>query len=219
MEFKMQHYRFFVLTVLVVLLDQLIKVWVFNTFPSEYYDNSIPVFGDWFKIQYVTNPGMAFGIELFGEYGKLMLTSFRIIASLAIAYYIYNSSVKNAPAGFLWCVAMILGGAIGNLVDSIFYGVWFDLTTVDASTPWFHGRVIDMFYIDICYCEIPEWVPRIGGSIYPLWPIFNFADASIFVGVVLILIFQKRFFPEEKKEELVVTPTPTAEETTTEITE
>ncbi len=93
MEFKSQHYRFFVLTILVVLIDQLIKVWVFNSFPSEYYDNFFPVFGDWFKIQYVTNPGMAFGIELFGEYGKLTLTSFRIVASLAIAYYIYCAEI------------------------------------------------------------------------------------------------------------------------------
>lgn len=196
------HIRFFWLTLLVVLIDQLIKLWVYNTFPSEYFDNHFAVFGDWFKIQYVTNPGMAFGIELFGAYGKLSLTVFRIIASIAIGYYIIQSSIKQVSTGLLWCVALILGGAIGNLVDSIFYGVWFDLTTADAPTPWFHGRVIDMFYIDICYCELPEWIPFIGGSIYPLWPIFNFADASIFVGVAIILICQKQFFPEEKKTDI-----------------
>ena len=102
---------------------------------------------------------------------------------------------------------MILGGAIGNLVDSIFYGVWLDNAPYNAPTPWFHGQVVDMFYFDIWEGYIPDWVPLWGGSYTALWPIFNIADASIFIGVAIILLFQNRFFPEKKEE----TPAPKEE--------
>lgn len=102
---------------------------------------------------------------------------------------------------YILCISLILGGAIGNLVDSIFYGVWLDNAPYNAPTPWFHGQVVDMFYFDIWEGYIPEWVPLWGGSYTALWPIFNIADASIFIGVAIILLFQNRFFPENKEEE------------------
>jgi signal peptidase II len=195
----MKTYQYFLATLLVIFADQLIKLYVFYNFPFEGYE--IKVFGDWFKLNYITNEGMAFGIRIAGDYGKLVLTVFRILACGAIAYYLYQLIKKGLPQGLLWSVALILGGAIGNVVDSTFYGVLLDNAPTDAPTPWFHGKVIDMFYIDICNCYIPDWFPLIGGSYYPLWPVFNLADASIFVGVFWIILFQRSFFKEEKSAE------------------
>ncbi len=103
-------------------------------------------------------------------------------------------------AGLLICVGMILGGAIGNLIDSMFYGVWLGNAPYDASTPWFHGQVVDMFYLDIWEGIVPEWIPFWGGSYTALWPIFNIADAAIFTGVAFIILYQKRFFDPPKIE-------------------
>jgi signal peptidase II len=192
----MKTYKYFLATIFVILLDQLIKLYVFYNFPFEGYE--VKVFGDWFKLNYITNEGMAFGIRIAGDYGKLLLTVFRIFACGGIAYYLYTLIQKNLPAGLLWSVALILGGAIGNVVDSTFYGVLLDNAPYDAPTAWFHGKVIDMFYIDICNCFMPSWMPIIGGSYYPLWPVFNLADASIFVGVFWIILFQRAFFKEEE---------------------
>ncbi len=102
---------------------------------------------------------------------------------------------------YILCISMILGGAIGNLVDSVFYGVWLDNAPYNAPTPWFHGQVVDMFYFDIWEGYIPEWMPLWGGQYTALWPIFNVADASIFIGVTTILLFQNKFFPEAKPKE------------------
>jgi signal peptidase II len=195
----MKTYQYFLATLLVIFADQLIKLYVFYNFPFEGYE--IKVFGDWFKLNYITNEGMAFGIRIAGDYGKLVLTVFRILACGAIAYYLYQLIKKGLPQGLLWSVALILGGAIGNVIDSTFYGVLLDNAPMDSPTPWFHGKVIDMFYIDICNCFIPDWFPLIGGSYYPLWPVFNLADASIFVGVFWIILFQRTFFKEEKSTE------------------
>ena len=191
----MKTYKYFLVSFLVILIDQLIKLYVFYNFPFEGYE--VKVFGDWFKLNYITNEGMAFGIRIAGDYGKLLLTIFRIFACGGIAYYLYTLIQKNLPQGLLWSVALILGGAIGNVVDSTFYGVLLDNAPYDAPTAWFHGKVIDMFYLDICNCFMPTWIPFIGGSYYPLWPVFNLADASIFVGVFWIILFQRAFFKEE----------------------
>ena len=191
----MKTYKYFLVSFLVILIDQLIKLYVFYNFPFEGYE--VKVFGDWFKLNYITNEGMAFGIRIAGDYGKLLLTIFRIFACGGIAYYLYTLIQKNLPQGLLWSVALILGGAIGNVVDSTFYGVLLDNAPYDAPTAWFHGKVIDMFYLDICNCFMPSWIPFIGGSYYPLWPVFNLADASIFVGVFWIILFQRAFFKEE----------------------
>jgi signal peptidase II len=191
--------KYFGIALLVIAVDQVVKMWVH--FEMDFgTPGQIPVFGDWFKLHYTTNPGMAFGMELGSEYGKMILTSFRLVAMVGIGYYLhYIIEKKNHPV-YILCISMILGGAIGNLVDSVFYGVWLDNAPYNAPTPWFHGQVVDMFYFDIWEGYIPEWVPLWGGSYTALWPIFNIADASIFVGVGIILIFQNRFFPEKKEE-------------------
>jgi signal peptidase II len=194
----MKYAKYYILTLVLILIDQVIKLLVFKYF--NYEGDQVKVFGDWFKLHYITNPGMAGGIEFGGEYGKIFLSVFRLLAMGVIAYYLYVLAKKNTHQGLLWCVAGILGGAMGNVVDSTFYGKFLGLVTDGAFTPWFHGKVIDMFYVDICDCFIPNWVPLIGGTYYPLWPIFNFADASIFVSICVILIFQKRFFAEKEGE-------------------
>ncbi|WP_114747652.1 lipoprotein signal peptidase [Pleomorphovibrio marinus] len=193
----MKYFKYFAITLLIILIDQAVKMWVhyqmdFGT-PGQ-----IKVLGDWFKLHYTTNPGMAFGMQLGSEYGKLILTTFRLVAMFGIGYYLFLLINKESHPGYIICIALILGGAIGNLIDSIFYGVWLGNAPYDAPNPWFHGQVIDMFYIDIWEGFIPDWVPIFGGSYTALWPIFNIADASIFVGVAIILIFQGRFFEAEK---------------------
>ena len=195
---KMKYYKYFLLSIGVILIDQLVKLWVYTHMQN--VGTEIPVFGDWFKLHYTTNPGMAFGMEIAGQYGKLILSVFRLFAMVGIGWYLYNLAKKNVPEGLLWCIALILGGAIGNVVDSTFYGAFLGNAPQDSPTPWFHGQVIDMFYLDICYCHIPAWVPIVGNEYYPLWPIFNIADASIFMGVAIILIMQKKYFKEPKKE-------------------
>lgn len=193
----MKYYKYYLLSLGVIILDQVVKMLVH--FNMELHEQ-IPVFGDWFKIHYITNEGMAFGLRIAGEYGKLVLSIFRLAAMLGIAYYLRVLARKGVHEGLLWCTAMILGGAIGNVIDSTFYGVFLNNAPYGSPTSWFHGQVIDMFYLDIWEGIVPEWIPFIGGEFYSLWPIFNIADASIFVGVAIILIMQKRFFSEKETE-------------------
>ncbi|MBN3581304.1 lipoprotein signal peptidase [Algoriphagus aestuarii] len=193
-----KYIKYFGIALLVILIDQAVKMLVH--FEMDFGSpGQIPIFGDWFKLHYTTNPGMAFGMEIGSDYGKLILTSFRLVAMAGIGYYLYHIiEQKNHPV-FIVCIAMILGGAIGNLIDSIFYGVWLNNAPYNAPSPWFHGQVVDMFYFDIWEGYLPDWVPLWGGDYTALWPIFNVADASIFIGVAIILIFQGRFFPDHKE--------------------
>ncbi|MHA8065543.1 lipoprotein signal peptidase [Aquirufa sp. ROCK2-A2] len=189
--------KYFLISLLVIALDQAIKMAV-HFYMEPGYFGQIEIIGSFVKLHYTLNPGMAFGIQLGSIYGKLMLTSFRIIAMFGIGYGLYNLTQKNSHKGLLICVAMILGGAIGNLIDSIFYGVWLGNAPESAPFTWFHGQVIDMFFFDFWEGTLPEWIPLWGGTYYST-PIFNFADASIFCGVVAILIFQNKFFGEAEK--------------------
>ncbi|MES2796064.1 MAG: lipoprotein signal peptidase [Bacteroidota bacterium] len=194
------HYKYFLVTLLIIVIDQAIKMAV-HTYMQPGFIGQISIIGDFFKLHYVTNPGMAFGITLDFANGKLILTIFRIIAMIGIGFYLLKMAKSGASSGFLLCISLILGGAIGNVIDSIFYGKYLGNAPFGTENPWFHGQVIDMFFFDFWEGMIPNWVPIWGGSWYST-PIFNFADASIFVGVVSILIFQKRFFSESKKEEV-----------------
>ena len=194
-----KYIKYFGIAFLVIAIDQIVKMLVH--FQMDFgTPGQIPIFGDWFKLHYTTNPGMAFGMELGSEYGKMILTSFRLVAMVGIGYYLVHIIEKKNHPVYIFCIAMILGGAIGNLVDSVFYGVWLNNAPYNAPTAWFHGQVVDMFYFDIWEGYVPEWVPLWGGSYTALWPIFNIADAAIFIGVGIILIFQNRFFPENKEE-------------------
>ncbi|MDO1448325.1 lipoprotein signal peptidase [Rhodocytophaga aerolata] len=193
----MRYYKYYLLSLAVIILDQTVKMLVhFNMELGT--AGQIPVFGDWFKLHYTLNPGMAFGLQLGSEYGKLILSIFRLAAMIGIAMYLRVLAKRGVHPGLLWCTALILGGAIGNVIDSTFYGVYLNNAPYDSPTPWFHGQVIDMFYLDIWEGIVPKWIPLIGGEFYSLWPIFNIADASIFVGVAIILIMQKKFFAEKE---------------------
>lgn len=190
---------FFLLALLIIGLDQFTK-WLTHTYMQPGLAGEIPVFGHWFKLHSILNPGMAFGVELPAPYGKVLLTLFRLLAVGGIAYYIGRLARQRASAGYIACMALILGGAVGNLIDSIFYGVIYQNAPFGAPTPWFHGQVIDMLYADIYEGFLPQSWPLVGGKYLSLWPIFNLADSAIFAGVAAILLFQKRFFKEEEPE-------------------
>lgn len=196
----MKYYKYFLISFIVIIIDQGIKMLVYFNMDMG-LAGQIPVFGDVFKLHYLTNPGMAFGMKLGTVYGKLFLTIFRLFAMVGIAYYLYMLIKKEVHFGLLICVSMILGGAVGNVIDSTFYGVWLDNAPYDAPTVWFNGQVIDMFYFDIWEGRLPDWLPLLGGDYMSLWPVFNIADASIFVGVFIILFFQKSFFLQEDEME------------------
>ncbi|WP_019948756.1 lipoprotein signal peptidase [Hymenobacter aerophilus] len=189
----MKYWKYYLVALLVIVIDQLSK-WAVHRYMPMGMAGEIPVFGDWFKLHYTLNPGMAFGVELPEPFGKMFLTLFRLVAVTGIAYYIYRLWKQHAPNALIICISLILGGAIGNLIDSIFYGVIYNNAPFGAPTPWLHGQVIDMLYVDIYEGILPSTWPLVGGSHLSLWPIFNIADAAIFVGVALILLFQNRFY-------------------------
>ncbi|MGB0521485.1 MAG: lipoprotein signal peptidase [Flammeovirgaceae bacterium] len=191
----MKYARYYLICLLVVVLDHTAKLLIhFNLELGE----EIIVFDDWFRLHYLLNPGMAFGMQFDFAYGKLFLSLFRILATIGIGYYLYAQAKKKVHRGFLICLALILGGAIGNAIDSIFYGVLLENNAIiGAETPWFHGRVIDMLYFPLFNGVFPEWLPIWGGKhFYFFSAIFNIADSAIFIGAVSILIFQRRFFPK-----------------------
>ena len=147
---------------------------------------------DWFRIHFIENNGMAYGIELGGGYGKLSLTLFRIIVVGWGVYYV-NKIIKEKqfPTGLLVCFGLIIGGALGNIIDSTFYGVIFQESSI------FHGKVVDMLYFPLTGESyfLPEWTPYFGGDHFIFFrPIFNIADSAIFVGIISILLFYRNKF-------------------------
>lgn len=181
---------------LILLADQIIKIWV-KTHLALSEDIQIT---NWFQIRFIENKGMAMGIELFG---KLFLTIFRIVASCFIAYYIYLLIRNNFKFCYIILVAMIFAGAVGNIIDSVFYGVIFNESTpmhVAVLFPpeggyggWLHGEVVDMFYFPLFHFTWPSWIPWIGGGNFEFFRyIFNLADASISVGIILLLLFFRK---------------------------
>ena len=196
--------KYFALALIIILIDQASKLLVQKYM---YLHQEITIFGFadgryGFKLHYLLNPGMAFGIRWDSEFGKLALTSFRIVAMFGIGYYLIRSAQKEIHNGFLVALSLILGGAVGNVIDSTFYGVFFNNQPIESVTPWFHGQVIDMLFFPLFDFTWPNWVPYWGGGDFLFFsPVFNIADSSIFIGVATILIFQKRFFPEAHKSE------------------
>lgn len=182
--------NYFIFVFLIIVADQAIKLSV-HAFMQMGPDGEILLLGDWFKLHYILNRGMAFGMSFDSLYGKLGLTLFRIAAAIFLVYLIIKLAKQHYSSNLLWCLAAILAGALGNVIDSVFYGVWLENAPLSAITPWFHGQVIDMFYVDIWEGYLPEWLPFVGGNQIALWPIFNLADASIFVGVFALILFQK----------------------------
>jgi len=169
-----------------------------------YIGQEFQVAGNWFYIHFTENPGMAFGWEFAGEYGKIFLTLFRIVAVLGILYYLVKIVRENQPVGLVLSISLIFAGALGNIVDSVVYGIIFNhshsqiatfLPEAGGYSKLFYGNVVDMLYFPIYSSHYPEWFPEIGGDYFLFFrPVFNVADASISTGVISIVVFQKRFF-------------------------
>ena len=189
----MNYLKYYLVSFAVIIVDQAIKLYVHFFIPLG-SAGEISVIGDFLKIHYLTNPGMAFGMKFDLVYGKFILSFIRLGAMFVISYYLYLFIKNKFTPLFLYSCSLILGGAIGNLIDSIFYGVLLHNAPYDSITPWFHGQVIDMIYFDIWEGYVPEWIPYFGDDYLSLWPVFNIADASIFTGVCTILLFQNTFF-------------------------
>jgi len=186
-------------SLLLIVLDQASKLLV-HKYMEPGFSGQIALIGNWLKLHYVLNPGMAFGMQLGHEYGKLFLTLFRLVAMFAIGWYLIHLARSGAAKGLLWALAMILAGAVGNVIDSTFYGVFLDNAPYGSPTPWFHGQVIDMIFVDFWEGFVPDWVPVWGGQYYST-PIFNIADSCIFIGVCSILIFQGSFHHQGEEQE------------------
>jgi signal peptidase II len=190
------------LILLVLLIDQIVKIQVKTTMTI---GESITVGGNWFFIKFIENPGMAFGLDIPGKYGKPVLTIFRIIAVAAIGWYLHELIRQKAKTGLVLCVALIMAGAAGNIIDSLFYGLIFNESTYFSVATLFpegggyasllHGKVVDMLYFPVIKGTYPQWFPWHGGEDFVFFrPIFNLADSAISIGIFIILIFQKRFF-------------------------
>ena len=180
--------------VLEIVIDQVIKIAVKTNMSL---GDNFPVFGDWFQIYFIENNGMAFGMELFS---KLFLTSFRVVAVGFLGYILYRLlNNRKYPTGFVMCVALILSGAVGNIIDCLFYGEIFTSSygQVAEFVPWgegygtfMEGRVVDMFYFPLF--TWPDWLPLVGGDIF-FAPVFNFADSCITCSVATILLFYRKY--------------------------
>ena len=202
--------------VAILLIDQAIKIWV-KTSMTLHESTHIT---DWFYITFIENNGMAFGMQL-GS--KIVLSLFRVAAIAALGYYIWLEVGKKAKIGYLVCLSMILAGAAGNLIDCMFYGLIFNNSSefyqsyfVPFGTgyaPFLMGKVVDMFYFPLIETEWPQWMPFVGGDHFVFFsPVFNFADASISVGVVLLLLFYRKEISQiNLKKKAPVEPEPVSE--------
>ena len=192
-----------ILIFVVLLIDQAVKVWIKTNLML---GGEIHVFGNWFIVHFVENNGMAFGMELSWKFGKMVLSIFRIVAVVLIGWYLVKLSKNGAHQWLLYSVALVFVGAVGNIIDSVFYGVIFSDSYSQVATlfpaeggysSFLHGKVVDMLYFPIIKGTYPGWVPFKGGESFIFFrPVFNIADSAITIGISIILIFQKRFFKD-----------------------
>ncbi|MBK6634049.1 MAG: lipoprotein signal peptidase [Chitinophagaceae bacterium] len=213
---KARHVTFIIL--LIIIADQALKIWIKTNF---HLNESHQVIGSGFQLYFVENPGMAYGWKFGGEWGKMALTIFRMIAVIFGTWYLRKIIMEKQHRGFIFCASLVYAGALGNLIDSSIYGLIFDkgmtvspvindyvgyngLATFSTKgyASFLHGNVVDMLYFPVIKGQFPSWLPLWGGDHFEFFrPIFNIADASITTGVISILVFQKRFFKQQKDNE------------------
>jgi signal peptidase II len=218
---KKRYLALLILTIIV--LDQWLKYYIKTNY--EFGQETLLFGQEWARLRFTENEGMAFGITLDWKYGKLMLTTFRILMVGGLFYYIHLLLKHKATFGFLTSIGLITAGAIGNIIDSVFYGKIFSASPFHGGVaklmPWgqgygtlLHGKVVDMFYFPIHHFQMPDWMPLIGGEDFLFFsPIFNVADAAISTGVISIFLFQKSFFAAETEPETLVAEESTELET------
>jgi signal peptidase II len=187
--------------IIILFIDQALKIWVKTHL---YIGQELPLFGNWGFIHFIENNGMAFGMEIGGKTGKLILSIFRIIAITGIGIFLSSLIKHKVSKGLIFAVSAILAGAIGNILDSAFYGVMFSESYHQPAvlfppeggySSFLMGRVVDMFYFPVINTHWPEWFPfRSGQSFIFFRPVFNIADSAITCGVISIILFQKRMF-------------------------
>jgi signal peptidase II len=210
-----------ILIAAIILVDQVLKIWIKTHYPTGEVTRMMGM--DWARLHFIENPGMAWGWKFGNETGKMILTLFRLAAVIFGTWYLGRIVKQHYKTGFIICASLIYAGALGNLIDSMFYGMIFDKGlhydasindyisysgvagfSGDGYSSFLHGSVVDMLYFPMFEGNFPKWFPWIGGEHYEFFgPIFNIADASISIGVITLLLFQKRFF---KKDHIVTSP-------------